>query len=709
MSEISPFVRDVDSYQRRMDVLGAYVKDQAQHLNLMTGKPLEYCEDYVRRQLRAGGQFEFKDPPMQYMERGANGDRALATGTLYGYIKSTIAEKDLLAPTMTTYINAQKNPSIISEFIDENVNKRKKAKKLMFKAQREGDELLESIYNNEQNNKKISNNSISGAHLSASTVLFNPTGHSSLTSNCRATSGFGNANNEKLLSGNRHYWCADIVRNNIVSIITNTDLDLVQKTMEQYAMVYPSVEDVMACIEYSTDLYWKDRNATAKLRALVERLTPVQRAAFVYTGDMYQMAMLNGAMMRDLIGSMAQHPQEPHPDQDAILKAASGAVMETAVQICEEEMRGKNSAEMEGTREMGIVAQAVVNMRDAITKYADLIRTFLRSDNVPASLGWLPNMVRRSALTSDTDSTIFTVQDWVQWYFGEIRVDPRANAVAAVMVYFSSETIVHILAMMSANFGIEKKKLFQIAMKNEYKFDVFVPTQVAKHYFALMGAQEGNLFGKYKNEIKGVHLKSSNAPREIIKAAEKLMLEIMNTVKDGKKIKILPILKMVADKEREVYNEISSGGISYFRRGQIKPPDSYTKNEKESPYSQYILWNEVFGPDYGEVPPPPYTCVKITTTVDTPSKTREWLDGIENRALAARMQAWLTRYNKKYLGTIQVPEQVVASRGIPKEILDIAGARKIVRDTTSVFYIILESLNFFFLDDRNGKLLFDLY
>jgi hypothetical protein len=709
MSEISPFVRAKEVYQRRMDFLGAYVRDQAQHLVTMTGKPFDYCENYVREQLRKGGHFEFKDPPMQFMERGPNGDRELKNGTLYKYISATIAEQDLIAPTLTTYINAAKDPSIISEFIDVNVDKRKKAKKLMFAAQRAGDVEKESIYNNEQNNKKISNNSISGGHLSASTVLFNPTGHSTLTSNCRATSGFGNTNNEKLLSGNRHYWCAEIVRNNIISVISNTDMGEIERAMQKYNMVYPSVEDVMSCIGYSTDLYWRDRQATAKLKELVDRLTPVQRAAFVYVGDMYQMAKLNNEMMRDLIGTMAQHPEEPHPDQEKMLKGATGTMMEAAVQICEEEMRGKDSSKMEGTREMGIVAQAIANMQSAIDKYADLIRAFLRTDNVPASLGWLPNMVRRSALTSDTDSTIFTVQDWVEWYFGEIRVDPRANAVAAVMVYFSSETIVHILAMMSANFGVEPKKLFQIAMKNEYKFDVFVPTQVAKHYFALMGAQEGNLFAKYKNEIKGVHLKSSNAPRKIIKAAEDLMLDIMNTIKDGKKIKIIPILKMVADYEREIFNEISSGGINYFRRGQIKPPDSYTKNEMESPFSQYILWNEVFGPDYGEVPPPPYTCVKITTTVDTPSKTREWLDSIENRHLATRMQAWLTKYNKKYLGTIQVPEQIVASRGIPKEILDIAGARKIVRDTTSVFYIILEALNFFYLDDRNSRLLMDLY
>jgi hypothetical protein len=187
------------------------------------------------------------------------------------------------------------------------------------------------------------------------------------------------------------------------------------------------------------------------------------------------------------------------------------------------------------------------------------------------------------------------------------------------------------------------------------------------------------------------------------------MLEVMNRVLKGQKISLTKILTDLANREREIMRAIERGDSRFFRKGQIKPPESYTKAADESPYIQYEMWQEVFAPDYGDIPPPPYVCVRIATTVDTPSKTKEWLEGLPNQAFANRMRNWMVRNNKKYVGSIQLPEQIISSKGVPKEILEIAGARQIVRDTTGVFYLILEALGFFILDDRNSRLAMDLY
>jgi multisubunit Na+/H+ antiporter MnhG subunit len=176
-----------------------------------------------------------------------------------------------------------------------------------------------------------------------------------------------------------------------------------------------------------------------------------------------------------------------------------------------------------------------------------LIRGLWVTQNVPASLSHFPDSVRRAAITSDTDSTIFTVQDWVIWHQGRVTFNEMGNAVAAVMIFLAAQSITHVLARMSANFGIEEKRLYQIAMKNEFKFDVFVPTDVAKHYFAYISAQEGNLFAKYEKEIKGVHLKSSNAPKAVMKEAEKMMIHIMETVLAEKKIDQAGLARVLPD------------------------------------------------------------------------------------------------------------------------------------------------------------------
>lgn len=705
----SPFYLDVHEYSRDINILKHYIDDQASHLSIMTGRRLDECAEFVKAQLRPTGQFAFQDPPILYTDRGPTGDRQLKEGTLHRYLQEAVAQKHLIAPTFTTYLNPKEKQSLLVDFIDDNVAGRGAAKKKMYEARAAGNVVLDKIWDNEQTNRKLSNNAVSGGLLSASQPLYNKTGQPSLTSTCRATSGFGNANNEKLLSGNRHYWSPTIARNNIVSIVNHTDYDAFATTLNDFGVVCPTLEQTVECLKFSTDLYWSDRREMSKLVALLERLTPIQRAAFCYTGDLYHLMRFNDEVARGMIGRLALMATQPHPDPKAALKAIDTAIVETAAQICETFMRGKKHDEL-SPHEYGIFAATAQNIVDTLEDYRPLIRAFYVTVNVPASLAWFPDSIRRAALISDTDSTIFTVQDWVQWYFGKITVDPKANAVAAVMVLFSSQSIIHILARMSANLGIGPDRLRQIAMKNEYKFDAICPTQLGKHYFALIGCQEGNLYAKYKKEIKGVHLKSSNAPPEVMKQAERMMLRIMETVLAGKKVSLKALLKEVADLERDTFASIARGEPKYLRRGQIKPLETYkSKDPSTSPFLNYLMWEEVFAPDYGHLAPPPYTCVKVNLDTDSKAKTKAWLDGLENRGFAERMATFMAKHNKVFLGTLNLPEQILASTGMPKEVLEAAGARKIVYDTTGVFYIILEALNFFIQTDKNLRLISDYY
>jgi hypothetical protein len=705
----NPFVLNKSDYTRELNLMGTYVTDQASYLNLMTGRPLDECKEFVLNSIGPGGQFEFKDPPVKYLERQDNGDRQRKVGTLRSYLASSIKNRELIAPTLTTYCHPSVRQSLLVDFIDGNVAARSVAKKAMFKAKVEGNKPLETIKKIEQTNKKLSNNSVSGAHVSASTPLFNRTAHSTLTSNCRSTSAYGNANNEKFLCGNRHYWSSDIVRNNIISIINHTDYYMLELAMNKFGIRHPTVDETMDCITYSTQLYLINKTQIQRLRLLVCRLSDLQRSAFVYTGDLYHLRKYNEDVVRQFLAKLSKRVAVEHPDPASVLDTAPEDYVHLAAQICTDEMRGKNMKMIKGTPAEGIMASTVQNVLEVIQEYRDMIRALWVTPNVPASVAHFPDSIRHAAITSDTDSTIFTVQEWVQWYRNAMVFDNDAKALAASMIFLAAQGITHILARMSANFGIEEKRIHQIAMKNEFKFDVFTPTQVAKHYFALIGCQEGNVFEEYDKEIKGVHLKSSNAPKAVMKSAREMMEFIMNSIIDGKKISMAYLLKWVGDIERDVQNSIKKGSYEYFKMGQIKTSDSYTKEPQDSPYNNYLLWQEVFAEKYGNCPPPPYTCVKISTQLHTPTKTKDWLAKMEDRALAARMEAWMMKYKKKIgtLGTIQLPEQAISSAGIPQEILDVVGVRQIVLDTTKVFYIILESLGVYILNDRTTRLISD--
>lgn len=708
----NPFFLEDSSYKRNIDPVGHYVDQAAKYLSISTKRPFEECEAFVRRTIKDKTFPEIRDPRISYFERQDNGDRIQVEGSLLSYITDSVKKKELIAPTLTTYISADVREALLVSYIDSNVKARSVAKKAQFAAKAEGNVELEKIKNIEQTNRKLSNNAISGAHVSESTPLANKTAHSTLTSNCRSTSGYGNANNEKLLNGNRHYWNSNVTLANIISIITHTDYDKLQAVMDKYNLKYPTIQDTVDCVTFSSNLYWTNEKTLEIIRKLIIDLTPIQRASFVYTGDLYHLMKHNNNVVRGFISRLSSKvTQGTLEDLDGVLKNAPEDYVNLAHQICADEMKGigKKYDKIKGTQAYLTLALTVKNIDTTLTTYTDFIQAFLTSDNMPASVAYFPESIRKAALTSDTDSTIFTVQDWVHWYTGSIGFDQDSMAVAATMIFIASQAICHILAQMSANFGIQQKRIRQVAMKNEFKFDVFVPTNVAKHYYALISCQEGNVFTELEEEIKGVHLKSSNAPKIVTKQAANMMIKIMETIYKGEKISLLKYLTEIANTERTIVESIKRGDLQYFRLGEIKPADSYIKEATNSPYSQYIMWLEVFADKYGTFSPPPYQTIKVSTILENPTAAVKWLTEMQDKDLSKRMASWLERNNRRFIPNLMIPVEAVTANGIPKEILDIIDIRKIVYDLCKIFYIILETLGFYICNDSMTKLVSDFY
>jgi hypothetical protein len=733
----NPFALQASEYKRDLDVFNHYIRQVTSYLCIMTGTDEATAIAFIKQHLgrdKEGtplGLFPFTDPMVKFLERGDNGDRVLKETTLSRYIGESIRNDEIIAPTFTTYLPPSQKQSLLALFIDANVKRRSVAKKEMFRARMDGNKILEILKDNEQTNMKLSNNSCSGAHVSASTPLFNKTAHSTLTSNCRITAGYGSANNEKFLNGNRHYWSPEVVKNSIISIVSNSDYDYIDATMRQFGIREPSVDEVMQCIEYSTNLYWRNPTHMALIRELVVRLTPIQRAAFAYTGDLYHLMRFNQELVHGFIGSLSNAvmpvegvtedlmracvwPRRTDVDFDAhraIIKGGFEDHIALATQLLPEGMKGlKVSDTMNAEIELAL-ACTIRNIANTVTNYGQLIKAFFVTKNVPSSLAKFPESIRRAALMGDTDSTIFTVQDWVIWYNnGRYGYDARSSGVAATMIFLSAQTVTHLLARMSANLGIEEKRLFQVAMKNEYKFDVFVPTQVAKHYYASIGCQEGNMYSEQKEEIKGVHLKSSNAPRAVMAKAKAMMIEIMDIIMQEKKLSITKYLNEIATLEHDIYDSIMvRQSYEYFRMGQIKTAASYTLPPEKSNYAHYLFWNATFGTKYGEMPEPPWSSVKISVNMDSPTKVKAWLSKMEDRDLAEKIAAWMVQFGKKAITTFHVPEQVIQSIGIPKEILSQVYVRKIQIDTVNVFYILLESLGVYVHTDKSLQLVSDYY
>ena len=706
----NPFVRDTGEYVRAVDPINQSVQQYAEFLHRMRGIPLEEAKTFVWNSIHNKAFPKAHDPKVEYLERGENGDRVRKETTLKGYIYDALANEELIAPTLTTYMNPKKKKSILVKYIDNNISKRKIAKKKMFVAKAIGNEE-EAIYQNGmQNNMKTKNNSLSGLQVSPSTPLTNKTAHSTLTSTCRSTSGYGNANNEKFLSGNRHYWAYDIVLNNIVSIISNVDYVALGVVVSKYNVHIPTVEQVIACIDYSRKMYWNSSKGSKQIRDLVSKLSPLERAAFVYVGDLYHLKEHNEDLCRDILTGISTRKTTFDGDALAYVNKAPENYINLARSICPEEMKGKEKdyTKIAGTQDLITLAGTVECITNTLNKYSDLIKALWVTECVPASVAYFPDSVRRNALTSDTDSTIFTVQDWSAWYYRKPFVKP-GSPVAYAAVFLAAATITHVLALMSANFGIEQTRIHQISMKNEFFFDVFTPTNVSKHYYARILVQEGIVFTAPEYEIKGVHLKNSNAPESINEMAHKMLHRILNTVADGKLIYIKEYLKEIGDLERDIYKSIRDGSTVYLRSAEIKDPESYKSEAEHSPYIHHVMWEDVWAAKYGAAPGIPYDAVRISVELDSRKKINAWLGAMEDKELATRMKTWVDKYSKDNISSLLIPKEVINGVGIPKELYQVMDLRKIVSDISKTFYLIMETLGFYISNKKITRLISDTY
>lgn len=711
MDTTNHFVWPDKEYKRDFNNFEHYIENTAKYLSLMYDEPLEVTRPYVEEVTAPEGRFARVIPRVMVLTRPEEGHRIVETISPDDLFDDIVRNHRLISPSMTVYHHPRVKKSVLSLYIARNVKRRSAAKKAMFAAERAGDELTKAIENDKQTSFKINNNSLSGAHNSLFTILWLRSAHSSLTSTCRTAAGYANANNEKFLSGNRHYYSPEIVLENMISIIQLSDLDAIEATCKEFDLYMPEPEDVLEVVRYSSDLYWPNNYAAHQdILELAQKFSPVERAAFVYISDAWHLKKYNEKLMRQFLTDMIQVPTTQHNEPGEVFKQMTDDMKAFVSSLTAHLVKGRKIKDMksEAPDVYGIMANTAVQTQGVLSKYQSIIRHLWTTKNVPASVASFTQCVRRAGVVSDTDSTIFTVQDWCYWYHGDHVINQETNAIRNSMVYFASQSIIHVLAVMSANMGVDIDQLHQLAMKNEFAFPVFGLTSMGKHYFAFQSEREGNVYEVPHLESKGVGMKNSKAPAEIRQAAEDFIVTAMNDLMEGKKIKMLPRLKQIADMERGIITSINKGEIEYLTNAQIKNKESYTSPDG-GPYRHYELWQQVFARKYGDAPPPPYDAIKVSIEADSPARLKQWLDNWEDQDLRKEMDKALKALNIRALTTLMIPRQICLQTGVPKEIVRGVDVRKLVYTTCSTFYLELESFGVFQSNKNITRLVSDYY
>lgn len=704
------FVTEPEQYTRKMDMKGAYVENIAFFLSRTTGKDMGACRSYVQKNIGDDGKFPFVDPAVIYLARDkVTGDRSRQITTFGQYLQTALEKNQIIVPTLTTYMHPSERKSLLANYINRNLQKRKMHKKQMLVSKQAGDSVRAAFENNLQNSCKIKNNSLSGAHSSPFTILYNRSSHSTLTSTCRITTSYGNANNEKFLAGNRHYWAPFIVLSDILTIVQNADYPALQLAMDAYKLAYPTPEQAMECIRYSSDLYWIEPTQDLITMRLLNGLTPLELAAYVYSGDAYHLAKYNPEPVRALLDDFTTVIETPVDSPATYMDNLSEDEVALVSQLCARYTAGIDLYKLKSTNpeHYATVAANAKHLTDTLSKHQVLIRAVMRPTTLHGSVAKLPFILRRAVIASDTDSTIFTTQNWVEWYCGRICFTPTAFNVAYVMSFLTSQVVIHLLAMMSANLGVERAKLNELAMKNEYFFPMFTLTPRAKHYFASKSSQEGKVFLEYEQEIKGVALRSSNAPPEINERLRLYMIEIQELVMRDGNVSIHDLLDPIAEIEHSIIATIANGEHRFLRSVPVKDVTSYVEGNNAPALIHHRMWEEVFAPKYGHSIPPPYQAVKVSVELDNPTKLKRWLDGLEDRALAERLSTFLIQNRRDRVAVMMFPKPMVEMIGIPPEVRNVITIRKLIHDIMSPYYLVLEAFGLYMMNGNHTRLVSD--
>lgn len=690
------FFLDKSQYTTPINPLRSYLEQLTNYIQTKKGWDFERSKAKAYEIVKK----HFKDPHMKCFERLENGDKVLKDTTLYRYIQDNLKQKNILTPTFTSYMPRSREKSVLSEFIFVSVAKRSVAKKEAQRAKAAGDMLLADNKNNEQNNLKTYNNSMSGAFAQEACILHNPANHSTLTSITRTMTSLSNANNERIIAGNRYYPRGIDVLNNIIYISTYTDTDKMASAIKKFGLYVPSVQEVVGVLKYSSDLYFFDnRYYQEKIIPYLEKLSPYQLASICYSGDFYHLRKFNSNFVRKLLDTMAEKITTEDRDPDIVKKIhqIDENIINFVHHIFFKELKGRGKVYEEiNAKVPGLIDNVYATCQhvvEVLQQYKDFFNTFFMHSIMPGNSHRLKNMRRRTVVLSDTDSTCFTLDEWVKWYgHGTFNINDQTIAVGGAISYITTQVIVNLLRILSCNMGVDPELVDKLGMKNEFLWFVHIPAEVSKHYYAYTVLQETSVLGKPEIEIKGVHFKNSAVAKIMIDDGKKLMQTILEKISNNEKINFRGLVRHVVGLEDSIIQSVYRGESSYLKKSKIKTKDAYIEEPQRSPYGRHLFWNEVFGLKYGDFPEPPYDVVKIPTIVKTKTALLKWLESIKDEEVRKRLQVWLTKNNKSNLPTIYLYDGYVLANGIPEEIIPIIDIHRIVLDVTIQHRAIVETM-----------------
>lgn len=708
------FVTDDHDYVRDINPLANYVKLTSYYISKCTGKPLDVATKWVRDKMKSQDPSICPPPPqIKFLSRDNGPDRQVMYSSLTQYIGYVINNKRIIAPSGTTYKPPSEELSLFTPYVNSGRANRAVEKKKAHEARLAMDQDKYEFHNELQNNAKIDNNSLSGSEQSPSTIIHTESAHPSLTSTTRVTTSIANAVNEKLIRNNRLYNSYDECRDNLVVMSYTTNKELVREVIDTMGLYIPTDDDILDVIYNSSKYYSIGRRHLEPLRRFISNMTDEERCNFVYNGSFWGVIEYNPELARQILTELIHPADTPLSveESDKVLKEVYGTLNILAVALCDEHTKGLSIHKCKTDRPevYGLVAATVVKINKTLESRKAFWEAFFKVSCLPGNIYDIESMYRRCVVTSDTDSTNYTTQEISKFYTGTYAHTPVDRHINFVITYISGMILTQSHGIMSCNLGVPVERIREIEMKNEFYTPIHLLTPSAKNYIMLQGAQEGNMLPKLDLVTKGVELRSSKIPKELLDIFEEYKENIFLRIERGEKLTMKDVLTTPVTVEHMVRNSIQRGETRYLPSEFIKTPDAYSNEEEARQWKYHLFYEKVFASTYGTPEYVPYMAYVVTVNLSKKKQMKEFVDKLPASEVKTQLEQYLSD-NKDYTMTmVSLPHNVFTGKTIPSEIMDVIDVDSMTMRVVSNWYLLLESFGIYLRNKYNSKMMSNIF
>ncbi|QDH47029.1 putative DNA polymerase [Aeromonas phage D6] len=685
MSNDNPFLSE--KYSSDRNIIKHNLDQQALVISRMRNEPYQEVRNNLVKFYKAHKD-EFKSKKAKVLVKNKHGDRELQIRSIFSVFKEVQANNYHFSPSMIGYTNSDEEECVNSIGTRQFIDNRKFYKDKRQEVPKGGD--MWTKYNELQNAFKIFNNAQSGAMSSEGTPINNKTGHTSLTSSTRCLTSTANLINEQFIAGNRFYNTPENTMQAIIARLTVSNLNDIEMVINKFGLKIPTVEDVMKIVERCSRRYWSSALVMRYIKVFLDTLSGLELAAIAYTLDLVTLYELNVPVITKLFDDYVHIPDYVEGKEG--IKPNTG----DRYVLCISKLPPKS--------EKAWVPQLNEYHMSVEQKYADLFRVFFKSKIPPSGLFDVTSAIRDVVLTSDTDSSIYTVDDMIANYTTEHETVVRLNG---VLTYFIRMISVDQHAQLSANMNVSQKNINLLTMKNEYFFGAYVTTSMSKHYYATQRMVEGVTNPEPDIEIKGVHLKSSKISPKIKEVAVKMMEEALFALEESRTLDAAQTLADIANLEREVIGELQKGEYSWLSKETIKVKAVYGNPDSQI-YLYHDMWESVFSDKYGPAPELPYTVVKMSVDLGNKTKLESYLNSIKDSEIRERLRSFLESKGKKDMSNMYAPlERLQNLQDIPEEMKQAMDMRTVIKQNFKCIYEVLHSTGIYVMNDSISRLISD--